>query len=129
MSPIDLVKELKALYLPSAKHPAIVDVPEMNFLMLDGRGDPDGSAEYEAALGALYSTAYTLKFSLKKAAPERDFKVAPLEGLWWTDFVAEQGYELRGHHHEIYLGDPRRTAPERLKTVVRHPLQEIAAPA
>jgi hypothetical protein len=39
------------------------------------------------------------------------------------DFAAEQGYELRGRHHEIYLGDPRRTAPERLKTVIRHPLR------
>jgi hypothetical protein len=39
-------------------------------------------------------------------------------------FVAAQGYELRGRHHEIYLGDPRRTAPERLKTVVRHPVRE-----
>ena len=38
-------------------------------------------------------------------------------------FVAEQGYELRGRHHEIYLGDPRRTAPERLKTVIRHPVR------
>jgi hypothetical protein len=39
------------------------------------------------------------------------------------EFVAEQGYELRGRHHEIYLGDPRRTAPERLKTVLRHPVK------
>ena len=37
-------------------------------------------------------------------------------------FVAEQGLELRGRHHEIYLGDPRRTAPERLRTVIRHPV-------
>ncbi len=39
------------------------------------------------------------------------------------EFVAEQGYELCGRHHEIYLGDPRRTAPERLKTVLRHPVR------
>ena len=38
-------------------------------------------------------------------------------------FVEEQGYELHGRHHEIYLGDPRRTAPERLKTVIRHPVR------
>lgn len=37
-------------------------------------------------------------------------------------FVAGQGLSLRGHHHEIYLGDPRRTAPERLKTILRHPV-------
>jgi hypothetical protein len=40
-------------------------------------------------------------------------------------FVAEQGYELRGRHHEIYMGDPQRTAPERLKTIIRHPVREV----
>lgn len=39
------------------------------------------------------------------------------------DFIRDQGYDLRGHHHEIYLGDPRRTAPERLKTIVRQPIE------
>ncbi len=184
-----------------------MEVPELCFLMIDGRGDPNSSEAYQDALGALYGIAYTLKFTLKKAEPERDFKVAPLEGLWWADveapsmaalqadrdswnwtmmiavpdgvtaaefaaaaeaaarrrplpaaarvrlerfaeglaaqimhvgpyadeaptiaalhaFVEEQGYALRGRHHEIYLGDPRRTAPERLKTVLRHPVME-----
>jgi hypothetical protein len=206
MPQTDLVKQLKPLYSPSAKHPAIVEVPELAFLMLDGRGDPGASQAYQDALQALYGVAYTLKFTLKKADPERDFKVAPLEGQWWADadkpsmaevqadrdswnwtmmialpdevtaaevaaaadaaarrrplpaagsirlerfteglaaqimyigpysdeaptierlhdFVTEQGYELRGRHHEIYLGDPRRTAPERLKTVIRHPVK------
>jgi hypothetical protein len=207
MAPLDLVKQHKSLYAPSARHPAIVEVPEFAFLMVDGRGDPNASEAYEQALQALYSVAYTLKFALKKADPERDFKVAPLEGLWWADdaaptmaevqrdrdswnwtmmiavpdavtadevaaaveaaarkrelpaaprlrlerfaeglaaqimhvgayaeeaptierlheWVAAQGYALRGRHHEIYLGDPRRTAPERLKTVLRHPVRE-----
>jgi hypothetical protein len=205
VSPIDLVKELQPLYSPPSKAPVLVDVPELSFLMLDGRGDPNSSEQYQAALQALYGVAYTLKFTLKKSDSGRDFKVAPLEGLWWTDggppsldelqkdrdswnwtmmiavpdavvaaevaaaadaaaqrrplpaaglvrlerfaegqvaqimhigpyaeeaptiarlhaFVAEQGYELRGRHHEIYLGDPRRTAPERLRTVLRHPI-------
>jgi hypothetical protein len=39
------------------------------------------------------------------------------------DFAKEQGYRLRGKHHEIYLGDPRRTAPEKLKTVIRQPVE------
>jgi hypothetical protein len=38
-------------------------------------------------------------------------------------FARDQGYELRGRHHEIYLGDPRRTPPEKLKTVLRHPVR------
>jgi hypothetical protein len=204
VSPGDLVRQLKPLYTPSARHPAIVEVPELGFLMLDGRGDPNTSEQYQDAVTALYGIAYTLKSTRKKADAERDFKVAPLEGLWWADaerpdreelqatrdarnwtmmialpddvtaaevaaaaaaaarkrsspaiglarlerleegldaqimhvgpysaepptierlhaFVAEQGYELRGRHHEIYLNDPRRTAPERLKTVIRHP--------
>ena len=37
-------------------------------------------------------------------------------------FIAEQGYTPRGKHHEIYLGDPRRTAPEKLRTVLRQPI-------
>jgi hypothetical protein len=44
--------------------------------------------------------------------------VATLRG-----FIEDQGYSLRGHHHEIYLGDPRRTAPERLKTIIRQPIE------
>ncbi len=39
-------------------------------------------------------------------------------------FVAEKGYRLRGHHHEIYMGDPRRSAPEKLKTIIRHPIEK-----
>ncbi|MGB7623845.1 MAG: GyrI-like domain-containing protein [Terriglobia bacterium] len=39
-------------------------------------------------------------------------------------FVEEQGYQLRGKHHEIYLGDPRRSAPEKLKTILRHPVEK-----
>ena len=37
-------------------------------------------------------------------------------------FIAERGLERRGKHHEIYLGDPRRAAPERLKTIIRQPV-------
>jgi hypothetical protein len=37
-------------------------------------------------------------------------------------FIDEQGYARRGKHHEIYLGDPRRTAPARLKTIIRQPV-------
>ena len=208
MSPLDLVRQHKPLYAPSAKHPVIVEVLDLSFIMVDGRGDPNTSEQYQEALGALYGIAYALKFTRKKADAERDFKVAPLEGLWWADserpdmqqlqatrdawnwtmmialpddvtaaevaaaaeaaarkrpspaiglarlerleeglaaqimhvgpysaepptierlhaFVAEQGYELRGRHHEIYLNDPRRTAPERLKTVIRHPVREV----
>jgi hypothetical protein len=198
---IDLKKELKHLYNPSAKQVSVVDVPPMCFLMVDGAGDPNVSAEYEAAVKVLYSLSYTLKFGLKKSAGI-DYAVMPLEGLWWTDdpdydmrdktawqwtamimqpdfitaervaeamdevrgkkelvaldkvrleslheglcaqimhigpyaaeeptiarlhaFIRENGYELRGKHHEIYLSDPRRTAPDKLRTPVRQPIR------
>ncbi len=93
----DVRKEMKELYLPSTKGFATVDVPEMSFLMVDGEGDPNTSEEFQDAVGALYSLAYTLKFMLKKEGKAPDFVVPPLEGLWWT---REEGggfdYEARG---------------------------------
>lgn len=192
--------ELKKLLAPGAARPEIVDVPDLGFLMIDGTGDPTGSQQYQEAIGALYSLSYGAKFALKKSGVE--FRVMPLEGLWWSsdpaafelnrrsdwrwtamimqpdavtaeviemvragamrkkpqpalakvrlarfheglaaqvmhigpysaegptikrlhDFIAEQGHHLRGKHHEIYLGDPRRAAPEKLKTIVRQPI-------
>jgi len=200
--PLDLTKTHKALYAPSAKEPAIVTVPACNFLMLDGKGDPNLSPAYQAAVEALYQFSYTLKFAIKKAGGV-DYKVMPLEGLWWAEnmntftegrredwlwtmmilqpgpvtpewvektraqllakkdssplcakvrfetydeglsvqlmhlgpyaaegpniarmhaFAQEKGYHLRGKHHEIYLSDPRRSAPEKMKTVLRQPV-------
>ncbi|MHA2379285.1 MAG: GyrI-like domain-containing protein [Candidatus Thorarchaeota archaeon] len=202
MEKVDFKKELKHLYRPSPKAPVVVDVPQMNFLMVDGRGDPNTSKEYRDAVEILYGVSYPLKFTLKKAGI-LEYTVMPLEGLWWVegseeldpdkkgnwqwtsmimqpeqvssdlvvdtlkdvrekkdfaaiskirlesyeegvsvqimhigswseeaptikklhDFAKEQGYDLRGKHHEIYLGDPRRTAPEKLKTVIRQPVE------
>ena len=208
-TPIDFVKEQKEFYLPKTE-PVIVDIPEMLFLMIDGKGQPEGGPpehnnEFQAAFGALYGLVYSIKFSDKKGnAPAgfKKFKVAPPEGLWWMDdgkefdmsrpqdwswtlmirvpdfvtkeviahyaeelekkkgpgaykkvrlekftegpsvqlihigpynaetpnikkmhdFAKEQGYKLHGHHHELYFGDPRRTKPEKLKTVLRQPV-------
>jgi hypothetical protein len=201
MPTIDYKKELKQLYAPSAKEPALVDVPPLHFLMIDGQGDPNTSREYVAAVEALYALAYALKFMVKRGPTDVDFVVMPLEGLWWGEgidwydasqkknrqwtamimqpeqvtaelferalaetrkkkpalpldrvrferydeglaaqimyfgpyadegptiaqlhgFIAQQGHTLRGKHHEIYLGDPRKTAPEKLRTVIRQP--------
>ncbi|MCC7355449.1 MAG: GyrI-like domain-containing protein, partial [Anaerolineae bacterium] len=199
---LDLRKDLKHLYNPSAKEFAVVDVPPMNFLMIDGSGNPNTSPEYQEVMNVLYSVAYTLKFALKKGR-SIDYPVMPLEGLWWAqdmeaftlgrkddwlwtmmimqpepvtsediaralaevrkkkdlpalarlrfepyheglsvqimyfgpysaegptiarmhEFIQAQGYEPAGKHHEIYLGDPRRAAPEKLKTVIRQPVR------
>jgi hypothetical protein len=205
MSKIDYKKELKHLYQPSAKKFQVVDVPPMNFLMIDGHGDPNTAQEYQDAVEALYGVAYKLKFISKKESG-KDYVVPPLEGLWWAGdmetftaqrdksawdwtmmimqpewitpamveeavaqvekakglpalsrlrletyleglavqimhigsyndegptiarmhtFAAENGYTLAGKHHEIYLSDPRRVAPEKLKTVLRQPVRPV----
>jgi hypothetical protein len=177
-----------------------VDVPELPFLMIDGHGDPNTAPAYAAAVQALYSLAYTIRFALRRNAV--DVRVMPLEGQWWTPdmrtfstddksqwnwtmmivvppqatdrvvedaraaaarrhpsapldrvrlerftegrcaqilhvgpysaegptvaelhaFIADHGCALSGRHHEIYLGDPRRAAPEKLRTIVRQPV-------
>jgi hypothetical protein len=89
MTKIDFKKELKHLYKPSAKKVEIVDVPQMNFLMIDGEGDPNTSQEFQDAIEALYSLSYTLKFMIKKGDLKIDFGVMPLEGLWWTDDMSQ----------------------------------------
>lgn len=202
MTKIDFKKELKHLYNPSAKKVAIVDVPKMKFMMIDGAGDPNTAKEYKDAVEALFAVSYALKFMIKKGIAI-DYGVLPLEGLWWADdmaqfsmenkevwkwtsmimqpeyvtedlvsktleqvekkknppalrkirfesfheglsaqimhigpysaegptieklhnFIKETGHELRGKHHEIYLSDPRRSAPERMKTVIRQPMK------
>jgi hypothetical protein len=206
-SALDFKKELKHLYRPSAKVFQIVDVPPMNFLMLDGHGDPNTARAYQDAVEALYGVAYKLKFMSKKEKG-MDYVIPPLEGLWWAAdmetftaqrdksawdwtmmimqpewigramvdeavrqvdkakglpalaklrleayheglavqimhvgsydaegptiagmhaFAVENGYQLAGKHHEIYLSDPRRVAPEKLKTVLRQPIRPRGA--
>jgi hypothetical protein len=203
MSTLDWKKDYKPLYNPPSK-PGMVEVPAMNFLMIDGHGDPNKNPEYQAAIEALFSLSYTLKFAIKKAGGV-DYAVYPAEGLWWvpdmaefsidhkenwvwtmmiaqpepvteewverarTDalkkkglpaleqirfevfaeglcaqvmhtgpfaaegpvvaglhaFISAQGCALNGKHHEIYLSDFRRTAPDKLKTVIRQPAKRM----
>jgi len=202
MQKIDLKKELKHLYSPSAKDVMIVDIPEMNFLMVDGEGDPNTAQAFKDAVDALYGVSFTLKFMIKKEQAI-DYTVMPLEGFWWTDdmtqfsmenkdiwkwtvmimqpeyvradlmerameavgkkknppalskirfesfheglsaqimhigpyaaegptierlhrAIREKGHVLTGKHHEIYLSDPRKAAPEKMKTVIRQPVK------
>ena len=202
MQKVDFKKTYKELYNPSKKF-VLVDVPPMQFLMVDGHGDPNVAQEAQEALEALYAVAYKLKFYSKKEL-ERDYVVPPLEGLWWAEdmdsftsgrdksqwdwtmmimvpdwvtaemftgaieevrsgknpvaldkvrleryheglsvqilhigsyddegptlakmhheFIPGNGYMMHGKHHEIYLSDPRRVAPEKLRTILRQPV-------
>jgi hypothetical protein len=81
---LDLKKENKELYNPSAKGVSIIDIPEMSFLMIDGEGDPNRSQEYQASIEALFSVSFKVKF-LSEKENSQDYVVMPLEGLWWAE--------------------------------------------
>lgn len=205
---LDYKKEYKDLYMP--KGPMLIDVPAMGFIMVDGKGAPEGD-EYHNAMQALYALTFTIKMSkMSGMQPEGYFEyvVPPLEGLWYgekgdfelgnrdewlwvsmirqPEFVTEDVFSwaadecrrkkpevdiTKAHfeifteglcvqamhrgpyseepatiellhrfmeesglrnmtgrerkHHEIYLGDPRKCAPEKLRTVLRLPVERI----
>jgi hypothetical protein len=214
MKTLDLKKDLKYLYAPSAKKVEIIQVPRLQFAMIDGaieKGfEPGNSPSFQEATQTLYGVSYTLKFILKKRKTNPiDYPVMALEGLWWVEdgvfditvkdnwfytlmilqpevitkdifeegmaevrkkrgdspalsnlqlanfeegwcvqvmhigpyatepatvermraFAQENGYRdlvgSGGKHHEIYLGDPRKADPAKLKTVLRHPLEKV----
>lgn len=77
------------LYKASSKRIEVVEVPPMKYLTIDGAGDPNRSVDFQHAIEALYGLSYTLKFRLKKEG--KDFKVGPLESLWWTSGQADDG--------------------------------------
>jgi hypothetical protein len=203
MAKKDLSKEMQALYFPPSNEPIEVRVPKMKFLMVDGKGNPNDSKDFQEAIGALYSLSYTMKFMLKFGPEKLPHLVMPLEALWWTPgrpfnpddkagwswtamiaqpehvdedlvtkakqelvrkkkdvpainkvrleefeeglsveimhigpysaekpniekvhkFIIDGGHKLRGKHHEIYMSNPRRSNPEKFKTVVRQPME------
>jgi hypothetical protein len=83
MEKIDYKKKLKAFYRAGVQ-PVVVDVPCLNFLMIDGKGDPNKAAAFPEAVAALFSLSYALKFRVKKEA-QLDYAVLPLEGVWYAD--------------------------------------------
>ena len=106
MKAFDYKKEYKEIYLPHRK-PQIVEVPEMNFLAVRGMGDPnEEEGDYKAAIGLLYSIAYTIKMS--KMGKHRiegyfDYVVPPLEGFWWQDGVQGVDYTRKDQFQWISL--------------------------
>jgi hypothetical protein len=88
---VDFKKTYKHLYNPTKEGFHLVDVPDMNYLMLDGKGNPNTSEHYRLAVEALYSMSYGIKFALK--AQGYDYSVPPLEGLWWMANMNEFTFE------------------------------------
>jgi len=64
----------------------LLDLPDRQYLMIDGQGDPNMPA-FATAVETLYPVAYALKFASRQQL-ERDYVVPPLEGLWWADDMA-----------------------------------------
>lgn len=96
MDKLDYKKAYKEYYLP-ADQPVIVDIPEMKFIQIDGKGDPsDENGEYGSAVELLYAIAYTIKMMPRNGTiPEGyfDYVVPPLEGLWWlSDYEEDFDY-------------------------------------
>lgn len=88
MEKIDFKKSLPDLYRPPADRFVSVDVPAMQFVKVDGRGDPNTAPAYKRAIEWLYAVSYAMKFAAK-AAKGTDYVVPPLEGLWWADDPAD----------------------------------------
>ncbi len=95
---IDLKKQLAQLYSPARGEFVEVRVPPMDFLMVDGCGDPNTATDYASALQWLYGLSYAMKFAARKVVG-KDYVVPPLEGLWWADdpasFVARRKSEWK----------------------------------
>ena len=125
---LDFKKELAQLYAPKNKDWELVEVPVMNFLMVDGQGDPNTARDYSDAVEALYALAYAIKF-LSRTRLGRDYVLAPLEGLWtandpavfenaqkaqyqWTMMIMQPDWIMESMVSETMAATrPRRTCP------------------
>jgi hypothetical protein len=100
----DFKKEYKEFYLPPKK-PVIVTVPEMNYIAVEGIGNPnDEDGAYGKAVSILYAIGYTLKMSYKGSYAIKGFfeyVVPPLEGFWWQDDVKGVDYSNKDSFHWI----------------------------
>lgn len=86
MAKIDYKKDYKDYYIPKKK-PSIIDIPSMNFITIQGKGDPNGE-EFGLKVEALYSFSYAVRMSHKGSNPPEnyyEYVVFPLEAVWDID--------------------------------------------
>ncbi len=100
----DFKKEFREFYMPKNK-PQIVNVPEVNYIGVRGKGDPneEGGA-YKQAISILYAVAYTLKMSyMSDYSIEGFFQyvVPPLEGFWWQENIDGVDYSIKSEFNWI----------------------------
>ena len=101
MNKIDFKKVYSPLYAPKTT-PAIIDVPPMKFIMVDGQGNPNAAkGEYHTAIELLYALSYTLKMKCINYSDPNcyDYVVLPLEGLWWLEDSTARDFTKK----ELYL--------------------------
>lgn len=119
MEKVDFKKELKHLYKPSAKKVEIVEVPKLNYLMIDGEGDPNTSQSFQDAIDVLYPLSYTLKFKIKRGETGIDYGVLPLEGLWWADDMSSFSLENKdGWKWTLMIMQPDLVTKEMVKEAI-----------
>ncbi|WP_405216041.1 GyrI-like domain-containing protein [Agrococcus sp. Ld7] len=80
MQKVDLKRTLEG-YRAKPGEFRVVELPPLQYLMIDGRGDPNTADSFTRAVDALYPLAYALKFASRREQA-RDYVVMPLEGLW-----------------------------------------------
>jgi hypothetical protein len=95
MAKLDYKTMLKELYAPPTQSVVRVVVPPLQYLMIDGQGDPNTSPAYQRAVECLYAVSYTIKFAIKRGPKNTDYGVMPLEGLWWADDMATFSVERK----------------------------------
>lgn len=118
MTRLDLKRELKSLYAPSRTAVEEVFVPPMNFLMIDGEGDPNTSTAYKDAVEALFSVSYKVKFAIKRRSGV-DYAVMPLEGLWWADDLSVfERSEKQGWKWTMMIMQPPMVTDEAIRTAI-----------
>lgn len=102
----DFKKEYREFYLPP-REPGIVEVPAANYLAVRGSGDPnEENGAYKAAIGMLYSVAFTLKMSGRsghRIDGYFDYVVPPLEGFWWQEGVAGVDFSRKSDYQWISI--------------------------
>ncbi len=100
----DFKKEYKEFYLPKSI-PSVITVPEMNYIAVRGKGDPnEENGEYKNTIGLLYGIAFTIKMSYKgahKIDGYFDYVVPPLEGFWWQNGAQNIDYSHKENFNFI----------------------------
>ena len=119
MKKVNHIKELSHIYTQPKKKISLVDAPPLNFLMINGTGDPNDNPDYSEAVSALYSVAYKLKFAIKKGPQAIDYKVMPLEGLWWAEDMTLFTLENRSNWHwSMMIMQPEYITEDLFRTTV-----------